>query len=273
MTSPFNHAVDLESQPAYSDSPEFDQLNREITDGLFLLNTNLVTLQRLLRAVAANGKRQASTRAVELSEESRTRFKETGEKVKRLQAWGDVNASQRFTQQKLTGEFSTALTEFQQLQQRLADLEKKQLKIEQQTPVSAEAESQHNWQEQQQDIITADILNQSQVDSQMTLISERDEEIRNIEEGIQELNEIFVDLGQLVTQQGTIVDNIESNMYNIAGQTQSAATELTRAARYQSRSRSRQCCLLLILSIVLGVILLAVSIANRPSNMLTQMFI
>lgn len=48
-------------------------------------------------------------------------------------------------------------------------------------------------------------------------------------------------------------------MYNIAGNTRDASSELTKAARYQRSSRGRAFCLLVILLVILAVILLAVS--------------
>lgn len=209
--SSFSDAVSLEAQPAYSDSPEFDKLNADISDTLFLLNNNLVTLGRLLKAAQnTGGKRDVVGRAIDLADETRDRFKTTGEDLKRLKEWEDTNAAQRFTQQKLGREFATALSEFQTIQKRLAEHEKQEIKMDKQAALESESRGDdqlqlQQQQQQQQDVMTQDFMNQSETDQHMTLISEREEEIRNIEQGIEELNEIFSDLGTIVTQQGTIV--------------------------------------------------------------------
>lgn len=103
------------------------------------------------------------------------------------------------------------------------------------------------------------LAEQNEVDFQEGLIQEREEEIRGIEQGITELNEIFRDLGTMVTEQGVMVDNIEQNVSNAATHTKAADRELITAARYQKGARNRMCCLLLILAIILTVVLLAVS--------------
>lgn len=205
--SSFSDAVSLEAQPSYSDSPEFDRLNADISDTLFLLNNNLVTLGRLLKAAQnTNGKRDVVGRAIDLADETRDRFKTTGEELKRLKEWEDTNAAQRFTQQKLSREFATALSEFQTIQKRLAEHEKQEIKHDKQVALESEQREESGFQqEQQQDLMTQDFMTQTETDQHMTLISEREEEIRNIEQGIEELNEIFSDLGTIVTQQGTIV--------------------------------------------------------------------
>lgn len=66
------------------------------------------------------------------------------------------------------------------------------------------------------------LAEQSEVDFQEGLIQEREEEIRGIEQGITELNEIFRDLGTMVTEQGVMIDNIEQNVSNAATHTKAA---------------------------------------------------
>lgn len=66
------------------------------------------------------------------------------------------------------------------------------------------------------------LAEQSEVDFQEELIQEREQEIRGIEQGITELNEIFRDLGTMVTEQGVMIDNIEQNVSNAATSTKAA---------------------------------------------------
>lgn len=53
-------------------------------------------------------------------------------------------------------------------------------------------------------------------------------------------------------------DNIESNVYSIAVDTQGAAEELSTASEYQRKAGRRAACLMIILVIVVAVVLLAV---------------
>ena len=66
------------------------------------------------------------------------------------------------------------------------------------------------------------LAQQSEVDFQESLIVEREEEIRGIEQGITELNEIFRDLGTMVNQQGEMIDDIEVYVGNTATSTKAA---------------------------------------------------
>jgi syntaxin 7 len=259
--------VDLEAQLPYSDSPEFDQLSESVATGLFDLNSKIVKLRGQVKAFDKKVPDiAAEERAVELADRTRDAFKSLSDNVRELQLWPDAQPSQKFTQQKLSREFSTALTEFQSIQRDIAQKQRMSI-IRAKTSI---AEARHGA--EQDNIIDQPVdeerqrlqLEQEELDAaavsyQQALIEEREAEIRGIEQGIQELNEIFTDLGTIVTEQGTIIDNIEANIYNVASATQDAAHQLTKAARYQRSSRGRACCLLLILSIVLAVILLGVS--------------
>jgi hypothetical protein len=50
-----------------------------------------------------------------------------------------------------------------------------------------------------------------EVEFQETLIAEREAEIREIETGIHELNDIFRDLGTIVEQQGGLVGELDTH--------------------------------------------------------------
>lgn len=86
---------------------------------------------------------------------------------------------------------------------------------------------------------------------------EREAEIRNIEAGVSELNELFRDVAHIVSEQGDSLDTIAANVENTYTSTQGADRELRSAARYQKNARTKACCLLLILAVVLTIVLLA----------------
>ena len=105
-----------------------------------------------------------------------------------------------------------------------------------------------------------------ELEFQETMIAERESEIREIETGIHELNDIFRDLGTIVEQQGGLIGTTTaaytsgSDVLTLHAQITSRAISRrwrrTRRARQTSR---RMACLLVILVIVIAVVLLAVS--------------
>ncbi|KAK9451517.1 t-SNARE [Limtongia smithiae] len=279
------------SSGGFSDSPEFDTLANRLSNQLFTLTSNISTLHRLLGTFGTKKDSHAiRERVTTMTDDTRELCKNLGEEVKELQAWTDVTPSQRFTQQKLAREFTSQLADFQSVQRLSAEKQRQyviaakshlpgssdllspgaedEYMSQQQMQVQMQVQAPSQQQQQQRRTQTAlqqiqqqqqlDAISQDELDFQNSLIAERELEIQGIEQGITELNEIFRDLGTMVTEQGVLVDNIESNITSVADHTQNASTELTKASRHQKSSRNRSCCLLLILVIILVVVLLAV---------------
>jgi syntaxin 7 len=114
---------------------------------------------------------------------------------------------------------------------------------------------------QQQDLLLeqqSQLANQDEVDFQETLIIEREAEIRNIEQSVGELNELFRDVAHIVHEQGGQLDIVSENVENVTQNTRGANTELRSAHRYQKQARNKMCCLFVILAVILAIIVLAV---------------
>ena len=174
-----------------------------------------------------------------------------------------VQASQKYTQQKLSREFQASGTEFQSIQ-RLA-LEKQRATatasraaLDAGDKAQLDGDSPPLQQSQQQEQEQIRLASQDEVDFQDSLIVERESEIRNIEQSVGELNELFRDVAHIVHEQGVGIDSIAGNVQNVAQDTRHADLELRSANRYQKSARGKACCLLVILAIVLVIIVLAV---------------
>ena len=115
-------------------------------------------------------------------------------------------------------------------------------------------------QRQQLQVQQQQLASQSDVDFQEALIIEREAEIRNIEQSVGELNELFRDVAHIVHEQGGQLDLISENVENVTNDTRGANVELRSASRYQKSARSKMCCLLIILAVILAIIVLAATL-------------
>ncbi|TKA81546.1 hypothetical protein B0A49_00460 [Cryomyces minteri] len=254
-----------EDDPQYADDPEFQHFTTDLSDRLFSLTSNITALNR---EVAKLGTKRETERVRErvqdLIEETTTGFKEIGEGLKKVQAWHDLGPSQKFTQSKLNREFQASLTEFQALQraaltkQRASATAARTALDSQQSPTSPTQSHGTQAQQQQQEQEQLRLASQDEVDFQESLIVERESEIRNIEQSVGELNELFKDVAHMVHEQGEQLDIIADNVQGVRDDTQGASTELRTAERHQRSARGKACCLLLILAVVLTVVILAV---------------
>jgi len=126
---------------------------------------------------------------------------------------------------------------------------------------SIQPPSAEGGQQQLQSFEEPRLAQQDEVDFQENLIIEREGEIRQIEQSVGELNELFRDVAHIVREQGDMIDTIDVNVENTLTDTRGADTELRSASRYQKSARSKACCLLLILAIVLVIVVLAITIS------------
>lgn len=171
-----------------------------------------------------------------------------------------VQKQQKYEQTKISSDFQTALQEFQALQRRA--LEKQRASVtaaraaQESEPGQASAPGAPLEQLQQQEL--SQLAPQDEVDFQEALIIEREDEIRNIEQGVGDLNVLFRQVAQIVGEQGEQLGSIADNVENIHDDTRQADIENRQAARYQKAARNKSCCLLLILAVILTIVLLAV---------------
>ena len=123
----------------------------------------------------------------------------------------------------------------------------------------ADAEA-HQQQQQQLEEQQPSLANQQEVDFQESLIIERENEIRNIEQSVGELNELFRDVAHIVHEQGGQLDIVSENVERVTTDTRGANVELRGASRNQKNARNKACCLLVILAVILVIIVLAATL-------------
>ncbi|ORX37535.1 t-SNARE [Kockovaella imperatae] len=88
-------------------------------------------------------------------------------------------------------------------------------------------------------------------------LDQRTNEITQIASSISELADLFRDLGNLVVEQGTVLDSVEYNVQQTVTELKGAEEELVVAQRYQANTGRRKCILLLIL-IIVGLIIILI---------------
>ncbi|PKS10413.1 hypothetical protein jhhlp_002164 [Lomentospora prolificans] len=245
----------------YSDDPGYKQLLHELRTKLSDLERNILKLRTDVNLL---GTRRDTARVRErvhdFLEKSRQACMEIGEGIKKLQTWDDLSKQQKYERNKISTEFQDAFKEFQDLQ-RIA-LEKQRASVSAARAAhDSEAGADEGYAgtlEQQQQQELSSLAAQDEVDFQEALIIEREEEIRNIEQGVGDLNVLFRQVAQIVSEQGEQLNTIADNVEVTRDDTRGAMVELTQASRYQKAARNKSCCLLIILAVILTIVLLAI---------------
>ena len=83
------------------------------------------------------------------------------------------------------------------------------------------------------------------VEDQGRIIRQREQEIANIVQSIQDLNTIFKDLAGMVSEQGEMVDRIDYNIEHAGIKVEEGLKQLQQASKHQAKNRKMKCILCL----------------------------
>lgn len=176
---------------------------------------------------------------------------------------------------RLVDEFTAALTAFQAVQRKTADIEKTALRQARgdsyniaRPPGSSRTGSSNSSASQQdnnsffEDNFFNRKSNQQQMQTQLEeqadlqALEEQEQVIRELENNIVGVNEIYKKLGALVYEQGLTVDSIESQVEQTSIFVSQGTENLRKASSYRNKVRKKKLILVGILSAVLLAIIL-----------------
>ncbi|XP_037077668.1 LOW QUALITY PROTEIN: syntaxin-7-like [Pollicipes pollicipes] len=162
---------------------------------------------------------------------------------------------------RLTNDFTTALTSFQKVQRTAAEQEREEVK-------RARAESGSGFfveSEGRQDPLLQLGPGQSQTqavfeeEERLSELRERETAVRQLESDIMDVNQIFKDLATMVHEQGEVIDSIEANVESSHANVGQGVQQLAKASEYQNKARRKKLCLFVFLVIVLIIIICVVA--------------
>jgi t-SNARE complex subunit (syntaxin) len=250
--------------PQSQEDSAFLGLQSSLSLQVFKINANVQGILKLVDQLGTAKDSAALRKSLhDLTETTRAMSKRGGEDLKKLNTLQATLPHHKTSLQKTSHDLQLSLVAFQRAQQVSAERQRTVVKgvrlaVDDDASVNHDSEQQLDSPEQRQAQILQSQLSPHELAYQESLIQEREEEIREIETGIHELSEIFRDLGTLVQQQGGMLENIETNVSNIAVDTTSAAQELSTASEYQRKAGRRAACLMIILVVVVCIVLLAI---------------
>ncbi|KAI9258370.1 t-SNARE [Helicostylum pulchrum] len=268
-----NDSLNISARTVSDDDKQFKQLTQRIAQQIFHINGNISSIERLVNLLG--GSRDTSEirgNLHDVTNATRELIKDSTQDLKSLSLHQSLDSKKsrqrRLEQQKLSKDFQTVLNSFQKVQRESAAKQREYVNKAKATTVMLQSQVVEEEQENQrvsaidsQRQVQLEVLD-SEIEYNELLISEREGEIQNIEQGISELNEIFRDMGMLVNEQESGIQSIYGNVLNITQNTRYAADELVIANRHQRSARRNMCCFLLIITIVACFLALIIVIAK-----------
>ncbi|CRL01892.1 CLUMA_CG015270, isoform A [Clunio marinus] len=171
---------------------------------------------------------------------------------------------------RLVDEFTAALTAFQAVQKKTVELEKNAMRqakaanVSIPKPPGSNKSTNNSYPESssgfENNFIDSKSPTQAQMQDEVDLqaLEEQERTIRELEENIVGVNEIYKKLGALVYEQGNTIDSIEASVENTSVFVQEGTEQLRRANHYSTQARKKKIILALVLGGILAVILLMI---------------
>lgn len=191
-----------------------------------------------------------------------------------------VNCKERhlkIQRDRLVDEFTAALNAFQKVQQKTVDLEKNAVRQARGAHVtlnkppgsnhsSMGSSSNYNNASMFEDNFVSGQRGQTQEQLQeeidLQALENQERTIRELEENIVSVNEIYKKLGTLVYEQGHQVDSIEASVEQTSVFVSEGVQQLKQASHYQNKARKKKLILALIAAAILAFIILIIIIRH-----------
>lgn len=250
--------------------------SQAIAAGIFQINTSLSTFKRYVNSLGT------AKDTLELREKLHKTRQHIGQLAKdvssKLKAASEadklteVKTSKRVGDAKLAKDFQAVLNEFQNAQRTAAEKEATYAPISPQvvqtTSNQAVDELQPNEEAQEKQSLLSQQRRQElvQLENEVVfneaIIEERDQGIKDIQQQIGEVNEIFKDLAVLVHEQGVVIDDIDSNIESAYATTTQGNVQLVKATKSQKSNSSLMCWLLVAFGVILVVIVIVLAVVR-----------
>ncbi|XP_072170384.1 syntaxin-12-like isoform X1 [Diadema setosum] len=250
---------------------DFTTMLKQCSSSIFRINNSIAALEKAIRQIGTtNDSNILRSKIQQMLQQSNTSIKDTklcmevlGQKARLL------DKAKKIQFERLANDFQDTVQRYGSVQKRVANKMRSSPSVgprqgggsmgfgeepsyDQKTPLMREEE-----QERQREMQRQMQQQEAAIDYDLTLIQEREEQIRQIEASMLDVNEIFRDLSMMVSEQGEMIDSIEANVDRAGDNVEEGAKQLATASRYQKKARKKMFCIFCILAVVAIVIVIA----------------
>lgn len=236
----------------------FPDLCKDISENISSVNNGANALDRAMKIInTERDSPQIRDKIHDTSQRTNQIVKDTTKLMGKLGSMKGLDRQQKLQIDRLKSDFQDSVSRFSSLQKKAAEKVKQSTKLSQKKPkqtggwLDEDDEAPILEQERRREEMQAQ---EEVIEDDLALIRDREERIRQLEGDILDVNEIFRDLGAMISEQGEQIDSIEANVERAYTNVDQGTQQLGKAAEYQRKSRKKMCCLLLIILIILAVV-------------------
>ncbi|XWS57376.1 hypothetical protein CRYUN_Cryun09bG0169100 [Craigia yunnanensis] len=248
-----------------------DSASQTVVAGIFKIRTAILAFDRLVNSLGTpkdtfqlrDKLHKTRLHIGQLVKETSATLREASE----ADQDAEVSPLKKIADAKLAKDFQSALKDFQKAQRLAAERETAYTpfvpkEVLPSSYAAHEVEINSSKSQEQQTLLVSKRQEVVLLDNEITfneaIIEERDQGIKEIQQQITEVNEIFKDLADLVHEQGAMIDDIGLNIGNTRSATVQATSHLQKASKIQRANSSTRCLLVLIFGIILLIFIIVV---------------
>ncbi|KAF7281148.1 syntaxin 7 [Rhynchophorus ferrugineus] len=246
---------------------DFEKLTQTIGSSIQKISQNVSSMQRMVNQIGTHQDSPELRKQLHsIQHYTQQLVKDTNGYIKDLSgippSLSQSEQRQRKMQrERLQDEFTSTLNIFQQVQRSTAQKEKEQVKktrnqMYSDQPMLPGYKKDHQLIELQDN--TARHQMQLQEEADLRALQEQEQSIRQLESDINDVNQIFKELGSLVHEQGEVIDSIEASVESTSDYVRQGAQQLREASSYKNKIRKKKLILAAIGAIILAIIIIII---------------
>lgn len=253
---------------------EFSRLSDTISTNIQKVSQNVASMQKMVNQLGTPQDCESlRSQLHQVQHYTNQLVKDTNNHLKELPNIPNPSSTSEQKQRKmlrdrLTGQFSDAVKNFQEAQRQAAQKERESvMRARAQSgltgnPFGDDAPSNTALIDLASPTQNTMML-QMEEEVNLDLLREREEAVRKLEADIVDVNHIFKDLATLVHEQGEVIDSIEANVENATVQVSEGVQQLQKARHHQAAARRKACFLVIVLVLVAVVIGLIIWLSSN----------
>ncbi|KAF2902600.1 hypothetical protein ILUMI_03578 [Ignelater luminosus] len=247
---------------------DYQKLAQTIGTSIQKISQNVSSMQRMINQIGTHqDSRELRKQLHSIQHYTQQLVKDTNGYIKDLSTapmapTQSEQRQRRMQRERLQDEFTSTLNMFQAAQRSAAQKEKEQVN-KAKAQVYGDMFSGGFKRDQQlielQDSSSARQQQmQLQEEQDLEALQEQEQAIRQLESDINDVNQVFKELGALVHDQGEIVDSIEASVERTENYVSEGAQQLRQANTYKNKIRKKKLILAIIAAVILAVIIIII---------------
>lgn len=247
----------------YEEPGDFQTRADEIASNIKKISQNVSSISKMVNQLQTHQDSQELRNQLrQIQNYTQKMAKDTSLMIMDLMKLPAENSTNKLYRERLSDEYMATLNSFQATQRLAAQKTKEDVKKTKASSMVIDIGDPHsvsanNGKEmvEMNDSLRRQEFSSAQADHTLVELEQRERDVRQLEEDIVAVNDIFKDLGTLIHTQGAVVDSIESHVEFTAENVESGVQQLREASSSQNKLRKRKVYIGIIVMIVVAIIL------------------